>query len=228
MIAIEIIGAATLLVGSGCDRILSIRAIASTDAPAPSPDARSLADAGGPCTDPAQRCVFVTSQQYTPATVLTSETVADMLCGNAALNNGALVGLHFTAYLSDSSHNAIDRIEKFTGTYVLVDGTPVAHGYTTFGAGNGVMLVHAIDADERGAAAPTFSSVCGANMTPVWTGTAPNGMTSGPTETCQNWAIDLSASYGAAGLAQAISESWVAGCNLPCNNEAALYCIQQP
>ena len=180
------------------------------------------------CGHADSRCVFVTSNQYAAPLIMSLEN-ADLLCSTAAMSNPALGATHFMAWLSDATTSAKDRVEQFTETYVLVDGTPVADGIGKLTSGNGVLLAHPIDLDEMGRPPVQLDTFCGpTTVTPVWTGTSATGTTLGTNETCASWTTSMNSVYGATGLAQQADVRWIGGCNQTCDGQGALYCIEQP
>lgn len=123
--------------------------------------------------------VFVTSITNGPSFGALSN--ADDICDAQAL--AANIGGTWTAWLSNDSADAIDRINT-TGPWYLVDeSTLVASDLTELTSGT---LSNAIDMDELGATVSTQKVFTGTNST--GTGTSAN---------CSNWSTGLSTgTYG--------------------------------
>jgi hypothetical protein len=118
---------------------------------------------------------------------------ADAQCTTAATDAG-LDGT-WTAWLSDGSTDAIDRIPD--GEYWLFDGTLVADGKADLTDG---MLDNPIIVREDGTAIP-------GGALEVWTATGANGTNSGQ-GTCLNWTDNSNANTAQSGLANATDATW--------------------
>jgi hypothetical protein len=155
---------------------------------------------------PAHKRIFVTSGTFNGN--LGGLTGADGLCGTAA----ASLGGSWKAWLSDGTHDAIDRITD-VGPWYLVNGTKV---FDNKAALTGNPLV-AIDVTENNTAAG------GAAALP-WTGTNSGGTKNG--STCTNW-TDGAAGNGECGSAASATSTWTANSALPCSIPYSLYCLEQ-
>jgi hypothetical protein len=149
--------------------------------------------------------VFVTKDEFDGN--LGGLAGADALCQAAA--DEALLGGTWTAWLSDSTENAIDRIPD--GQYQLLDGTQVANDKADLTDGK---LKAAIILNEF--ALPTAGS--------VWTGTEANGTDTG--SNCNDWTDNSSESVGDWGFAANTNEFWTLYPPPdPCSQEYKLYCF---
>ena len=149
--------------------------------------------------------VFVTNDEFDGN--LGGLAGADAICQAAA--DEAELGGTWTAWLSDSNTNAIDRIPD--GQYQLVDGTQVADDKADLTDGS---LRDAINLTENGG--PRGSS--------VWTGTDANG--NGTFNNCNNWTVNSSESVGDRGFNANTSEFWTLNPPpLQCGDPNPLYCF---
>jgi hypothetical protein len=89
------------------------------------------------------RRVFVTRISVTA--VVASPEAPDALCQERA--SARSLGGRYRAFVSDEQLCAADRLTHFSGDYVLLDGTVVAHGWTSL---LGSPLLHPIDLTEEG------------------------------------------------------------------------------
>ena len=152
--------------------------------------------------------VFLTSSTYQGN--LGGLAGADAKCQERA-EAAELPGTDWTAWLSDDTTNAIDRIPD--GKYELVDGTPVADNKADLTSGT---LKDEIDVIEFGIG--PWAGV-------VWTGTFPDG--TGSENNCNNWTDNLSGSVGDVGKPEKLNDEWtyVEGAPAPCNLQLNLYCF---
>jgi hypothetical protein len=137
-------------------------------------------------------------------------TGADTLCNNAA-KAASLPGT-YTAWLSTSTVNAIDRI-KTNGPWQLVNGTEIAatRGDLTKGT-----LSKRFDKDEKGNTPPPEEDR-------VWTATGPNGtFTAGD---CNAWGG--TGGSGLVGEAEQTNNGWTALTNEACTEVNRVFCLQQ-
>jgi len=152
--------------------------------------------------------VFVTKERYQAN--LGGLAGADAICQATAVAAG-LPGTDWTAWLSDSTENAIDRIPD--GQYQLVDGTTqVADDKADLTDG---FLKAAINLDE-------FGQPWGGL---VWTGTEEDGTDTG--SNCINWTDNSTGFGGSYGAAGAKDVDWT---KLPydtalCSERYHLYCF---
>lgn len=170
------------------------------------------------------RLVFVTEGTFTGALFAEAGALGltgfangheagDAICQDEAEAAG-LVG-NFTAWLSDGSGHAVNRVTDPDLPYILVDTTAVAHDLTDLtdtGADNTVDL-DAFAALQAGL---------------VWTGTVLAGTSDGVGTHCVNWQNDSSGENGLAGDSSMSGAAWtIGGGNLSCSEFHHLYCFQQ-
>ena len=151
--------------------------------------------------------VFVTQRRYRGN--LGGLAGADAICQQRAAAAG-LPGTDWTAWLSDESTDAIERIPD--GQYQLIDGTPVADDKADLTDG---FLNAAINLTERGNTRTGF----------VWTATTPDGADA--EINCKNWTDNSSESTGSRGSTGAINAEWtnVLGAEAVCSDRNRLYCF---
>jgi hypothetical protein len=150
--------------------------------------------------------VFVTTTEYQGD--LGGLAGADEICQERAVA-AKLPGTDWTAWLSDSTENAIDRIPD--GQYQLVDGTQVADDKADLTDGK---LKAAITLNAFGL--PAAGS--------VWTGTEANG--NGTVSNCNNWTVNSSESVGDWGFNGYDNDFWtLIPPPDPCSQEYKLYCF---
>ena len=118
---------------------------------------------------------------------------ADASCTETATNAG-LTGT-WTAWLSDDTTNAVDRIPD--GEYRLFDGTLVANDKTDLTDGE---LANPIIVREDGTSIP-------GGALEVWTGTGADGTNSG-LGTCNNWTDNTNGMTAQSGFANAADATW--------------------
>jgi hypothetical protein len=155
--------------------------------------------------------VFVTSGEFTgnfPGGV--GLDGADASCTQAATDVG-LSG-NWTAWLSDSSTDAIDRIPD--GEYWLFDGTLVADGKADLTDGT---LDNPIIVREDGTPIP-------GGAVNVWTATDTDG-TWGDSETCFNWTSNDVLDTAQSGRADATDATWTDNEAETCDVFNKLYCF---
>jgi len=133
------------------------------DAPPPAPDAVT---------------VFVTSEKFTGD--LGGLAGADALCAQAASRAG-LAGNTWTAWLSDGTGNAYDRIPD--GEYRTLDGTLVGIGRDDLI--QGVPLKNALTMNEFGDFSPPYYA---------WTGTGADGTNND--NNCSDWKVGVAPTDG--------------------------------
>lgn len=155
---------------------------------------------------PTNPIVYLTSTTYTGDEV--SSTIGgDAKCDLRAVASG-LPG-SYTAWLSDSNADAIDRIAD-PGGWQLFDGTLVFTDLNAVTAGPAV----GITMDEYG---NDLGSV------EVWTGTSPDGTHEGTD--CSAWNGGGQGHYG---LSDATDTTWTSSGNGGCNTARHLYCFRRP
>ena len=163
--------------------------------------------------------VFVTSSDFESNGNLGGLDGGDDQC-NAAASSGGLSG-NWTAWLSDSSADALDRIPD--AEYRLLDGTVIANDLADLTDGS---LDNSIDVDENG------DSV---DPTKVWTGTLTDG-TVGLSH-CSNWTSDTgvtclpgvpNANCAIKGSSDAVDGEWTREpAPSICGLSRALYCFSE-
>jgi len=173
-----------------------------------------FADVGMPVApDPVQ--VFVTSGEFTgnfPGGV--GLVGADASCTDAATAAG-LSGT-WTAWLSDDTTDAVDRILDSGSGYQLLDGTVIADNLADLLDGT---LDNPINTDETGTTIPGSFE--------VWTGTDTDGTNSG-VGTCANWTSNLDQEVAQSGRADAANVFWTDNAALGeenCDVFNRLYCF---
>jgi len=151
--------------------------------------------------------VFVTQTRYQAN--LGGLAGADAICQATAVAAG-LPGTDWTAWLSDSTENAIDRIPD--GQYQLVDGTPVAADKADLTDG---LLNAAINLSEFGNPTSGFA----------WTGTQEDGTDTG--NNCDDWTVNSSGSGGDRGITDVRDGQWTKLNAEPaqCSERYRLYCF---
>jgi hypothetical protein len=137
-------------------------------------------------------------------------TGADALCNNAA--KAANLPGTYTAWISTSTANAIDRI-KANGPWQLVNGTEVAATKADLTKGT---LTKRFDKDEKGNTPPPEEDR-------VWTATGPNGTFSAGD--CNAWGG--TGGTGLVGEAEQTNNGWTALTNEACTEVNRVYCLQQ-
>ena len=151
--------------------------------------------------------VFVTQRRYQAN--LRGLAGADRKCQRRAVAAG-LPGTDWTAWLSDSTENAIDRIPG--GQYQLVNGTVIANDKDDLTDGR---LNAAINLDEFGNPRAGFA----------WTGTESDGTDTG--NNCNDWTVNSSESGGDRGVTAEINDQWTKLIAEPaqCSERYRLYCF---
>jgi hypothetical protein len=150
--------------------------------------------------------------------VTTGIAAADVFCNYAA--NGAGLGGVWVAWLSDSAHDALDRVRD-VGPWYRVDGAMV---FPNKAALVGNPLVE-IDLDEHGDDTELIPDGGGLANVP-WTGTLADGTRS--PSTCNDWTSNGADVHGLAGANTATTNAkWSEGTVPLCNNPYHLYCFEQ-
>jgi hypothetical protein len=122
----------------------------------------------------------------------------------------------FKAWLSDSTHNAKDRITS-DGPWYRLDGVKVADNKAALIATDTTPLFTAIAVNETGA----YTTV----DFPVWSGTHIDG-TNIASYNCSDWGNDTSGANSRIGDADTSFYYWTWYANVTCANLAALYCFE--
>ena len=151
-------------------------------------------DDGCDATCARERLVFATSEVFTPK-LIGGLDLADGICrqlaGSAALPNWKT----YTAWLSDSTHDARDRVHHGRGRYLRPDGVLVADSFDDLLAGP---LLAPILVDEHGATVNNGA----------WTGTRPDGTAVPGAWHCDDWTSDEIVELGHFGDVQAVESRW--------------------
>jgi hypothetical protein len=181
------------------------------------------------------RIVFVTSDTFTGDLVTEAETLGlsdftddglgagDAICTKLGGDAG-LLGT-FTAWLSDSTTPAQNRVSHSIVPYVLTNGLQVAADYqdltfedttTCTDTGSFDCLDNMIDRNE---------SQGFVNTQQVWTSTQRDGTTNG-SDFCDDWTSADSGYSAAVGITNAINKNWTQQTGSLCNSPKRLYCFQ--
>ena len=167
-----------------------------------------------------ERIVFATSMLFKPDAI-GGLALADGLCRQLAEKAGLENFAGFSAWLSDSKTDAIDRVFPGEGRYVRPDGVVVATSLEALLQGP---LLAPIEIDEHGELA-TGSA---------WTGTRPDGTRVPGTTFCEDWTVtDLFDESGWYGILPATDVEWTLETDpelVPsrCIGQFHLYCFEGP
>ena len=157
-----------------------------------------------------EKIVFVTSQEFDGN--LGGLAGADAKCNAAAAD---LPGT-YTAWLSDSSTDAIDRVTQVAAPYIRTDDVIIADDFADLTNCAPTCLTEPIDKDENGDPH---------NLLLVWTGTLTNGLRSGLY--CQDWTSNSADDNGNFGNIGPINEVWTMNSSFFCGFPfGRLYCFQ--
>jgi hypothetical protein len=198
----------------------------------------------GTALSPGQSCnvnvacpkiVFATSGTYTGDLVTEAATLGlgdftddglgagDAIC--TKLGGDAGLPGSYTAWLSDSTTPAQDRVSHSNVPYVLTNGLQVAADYqdltfedatTCTGNGSADCLDHMIDRNEsQGLVA----------QDQVWTSTQRDGTVNG-VDFCDDWTSADGGLSGAVGITNGQNKNWTQQTGSYCNNSRRLYCFQ--
>jgi hypothetical protein len=181
------------------------------------------------------RIVFVTSGTYTGDLVTEAATLGlgdftddglgagDAIC--TKLGGDAGLPGSYTAWLSDSTTPAQDRVSHSNVPYVLTNGLQVAADYqdltfedatTCTGNGSADCLDHMIDRNEsQGLVA----------QDQVWTSTLRDGTVNG-VDFCDDWTSADGGLSGAVGITNGQNKNWTQQTGSYCNSPKRLYCFQ--
>lgn len=141
------------------------------------------------------RYVFATSELFSPnwiGGIKPADDICKQLANKADLPNP----FTFTAWLSDSQSNAIDRLYPGQGRYLRPDGVVVALGAQQFTSGT---LLAPIQTDEYGE--PLVPEG-------VWTGTGPDGIVVPGADNCSDWTSDSLLENGHLGDNSVMNDRW--------------------
>jgi hypothetical protein len=170
----------------------------------------------GEGTDVGRKRLFISSDHF-PGSI-GGIAGADNHCAALAAARGHTGGV-WRAWLSDSSTNAIDRIEDVGPWYFMDQQTMVFANKAAILNGPQV----AIQVDETG------NTLGPEHFDAAWTGTLSNGTVSNSTSTCSNWTDGTSSASGTRGLFRSADpDDWTAGViNTGCQNNGHIYCFEQ-
>lgn len=169
------------------------------------------------------RLVFVTEGGFTGNLIAEAATLGlgdftgeGLLAGDAICQDEAeaagLVG-DFTAWLSDNTDDAKDRVTDTGLPYILFDTTLISDDLAGLIDG---AIDNPIDLD----------AFAGLTATAVWTGTATDGM--GTVTHCGNWTDDTGGLSGTIGSSTRSTANWTINGSASCNASAFhLYCFQR-
>ena len=158
--------------------------------------------------------VFVTSGSWLGRLNTTGGlAAADAICTDFATRLGGQPGT-WTAWLSDSTTNAADRINDGGGApYQLIDGTVIADNMVDLLDGT---LDAPILIDEAG-------NTVGGSFE-VWTGTVASG-TNPSISWCSDWTSENTAQKGLIGRADRVDATWSSVFADACDLFNRLYCV---
>lgn len=164
------------------------------------------------------RYVFATSELFSP-NWLGGIKPADDICKQLANKADLANPFTFTAWLSDSQSNAIDRLYPGQGRYLRPDGVVVALGAQQFTSGT---LLAPIQTDEYGE--PLVAEY-------AWTGTRVDGVVVPGADNCSDWTSKHLLQKGYIGDISSLNERWTFVPDpeinpTPCPLDLHLYCIE--
>jgi len=145
---------------------------------------------------------------------------ADKICTKLA-NDAELPGDTYTAWLSDSTTDARDRVTQSALPYVLVNGELIADDFTDLITCDPNCLIHEINRDQ-------LNSVRTGGA--IWTATEKGGAYNSTSGTCENWtATTGSAPVGSVRTpaADGLTEIWTDWeVSALCSTQRRFYCFQ--
>lgn len=163
------------------------------------------------------RLVFATSLLFSPDHI-GGLAGADSLCKQLAHKADLPRWASFTAWLSDSTSDARDRVHHGRGRYLRPDATPVAASFDALLAGP---LLAPIAIDEFGQPA----------VGAAWTGTRPDGTAPPDAWHCADWTSNVYLEFGHFGALEVTDSSWTYMANPDVNPGSCaetfhLYCFE--
>ncbi len=163
------------------------------------------------------RLVFATSLLFSPDHI-GGLSGADSLCKQLAHKADLPRWASFSAWLSDSTHDARDRLHHGRGRYLRPDATPVATSFDALLAGP---LLAPIAADEFGMPANNGA----------WTGTRPDGTAVPAASHCADWTLSDFFDKGHYGVVTALDSRWTFESTpdtnpIFCTTQFHLYCFE--
>ncbi|MBW1670430.1 MAG: IPTL-CTERM sorting domain-containing protein [Deltaproteobacteria bacterium] len=156
--------------------------------------------------------VFVTSTTYQGGG-FGGFSGADTICNQRAA--AASLGGTYTAWLSDSTTDAADRVYHNSDGYINTNNVMVANNWAALINADNVDLLATIEYDEDGNSISTEYA---------WTGTFETGLVDG--SHCLNWGSSDSGQDGTVGLADDDGRYWSEYVEDGCNFSNHLYCFQ--
>jgi len=180
-------------------------------------DANLDPDDGCTPTCARDRLVFATSLLFSPDHI-GGLSGADSLCKQLAHKADLPRWASFSAWLSDSTTDARDRVHHGRGRYLRPDATPVADSFDALLAGP---LLAPIAVDEFGMPANNGA----------WTGTRPDGTAVPAASHCADWTLNDFFDKGHYGDVLAVDGNWtlLAPPNtnpIFCTTQFHLYCFE--
>jgi len=163
------------------------------------------------------RLVFATSLLFSPDHI-GGLAGADSLCKQLAHKADLPRWASFTAWLSDSTSDARDRVHHGRGRYLRPDATPVAASFDALLAGP---LLAPIAIDEFGQPA----------VGAAWTGTRPDGTAVPNASHCTDWTSNDFSDKGHYGVVTALDSRWIFESTpdtnpIFCTTQSHLYCFE--
>jgi cysteine-rich repeat protein len=163
------------------------------------------------------RLVFATSLLFSPDHI-GGLAGADSLCKQLAHKADLPRWASFTAWLSDSTADARDRVHHGRGRYLRPDATPVAASFDALLAGP---LLAPIAIDEFGQPA----------VGAAWTGTRPDGTAVPNASHCADWTSNDFFDKGHYGVVTALDTRWTFESTpdtnpIFCTTQSHLYCFE--
>ena len=137
----------------------------------------------------------------------------DEICQDHA-NDANLVGTYRAWIGFDDVSHPYSTFARSTIPYALPSGTLVANNWAGLTDED---LLHAIDQDEEGNAAPPYA----------WTAIHRDGVFVGPGSNCNGWASSSSEDSGYVGETSATAPAWSNAGPTNCAETHALYCFEQ-
>lgn len=157
--------------------------------------------------------VFVTSDSFSGGQ-FGGLSGADDVCNRLAAS-ASLTGT-YTAWISDSSTDAADRVYHNPDGYITTNGNMVANSWADLINAISVPLLTTINYDQNGADVGTVQP---------WTGTYEDGQASD--DNCNDWTSPFSESdYGDTGLTNDTGEYWSEYTAEHCDHTNPLYCFE--
>jgi hypothetical protein len=177
-------------------------------------DGWTTASGGGTLT---HHTLFVTSASYNGN--LGGLSGGDAKCATRAAAGSATQSLPgaWRAILSNATVNAKDRLNLNSGLDVRdSQGNGITSVSNRLWMTETLSLAGEIRFDENGSNAAPFNA---------WTGTQPDGTSSGLSATCQDWTMGSNSVSGIKGASSFTISKWLSDLVMPCELSLRLYCI---